>query len=874
MPPATHPLKTPRRKPRGKVDRFTTLLQETPRRSTTNANADTTTTLLRANLGQFMNAEMFACEPEDFIIHYLPMCEDDEVQETLKLLKDRGILVPRLLPTEDEKVEQGTQAADSTDSGSEREAYDHVLSCFMKSPKVLKDTYESLKRQGLADAAQAVDEKSVFDKIATIDDQIRTTLAKVKGVKANEYFIRMCPDARLKGVLPGCNHRIDASMTKKRGGRLRVTDVAVPFEFKLNRTEGDAQGNAEQLLSHVNYTMNEDVRRVFVLGITVEDDRVSLWYFSRSHSMKARSFSIIENANLYVKVMIALAIATEAQLGYDPLVTHIQGNHYIYKFPADDTRSEDEYYYTLQCLSHDRTLRLTGRSTRIWKVRRVPSPTLHRRLFGTEEMVLKDVSLDAYAPTEGEIQRALFSDIDAFGETEWREHVLLKDYAESDIMDIAEALEGGKYREFFSCVEAEYVGNPGLTLCPLAWSVPDLFRLPNEPLNLYQSFRNAAPADDTESQAFGPRRQCRFLYKYVCTALHDIGTLGEFSDILKQGLTPLRLMFCAGWVHRDISTGNVLAFRTSPNDRWQVKLSDLEYAKRFPRDKDGACTDPKTGTPFFMACEVQTRQYFTRLPEEKRGRKKQGEVATPSVRSGEAQTVSHNYQHDMESFWWIFVWASSSRVNQRDLPMKFGKQYFQQSMEGIYAGGRRSLLQNPLHKNADLLLSLPTPLKSSFLSALEDLRYNIYLAYMERNGPEKADDISTYSWITGDAFTIFFETIEEFRAEWESIELVIESHLRSRDPMVRAKVLRKDSQSSFSQVLPKKRKFEEVDQEFDGKTEGVGADESEVLVEAIPVVEGTEVVGDVPEGSETSEKDERECSDDGFDSGPSKRARH
>ena len=56
----------------------------------------------------------------------------------------------------------------------------------------------------------------------------------------------------------------------------------------------------------------------------------------------------------------------------------------------------------------------------------------------------------------------------------------------------------------------------------------------------------------------------------------------------------LQLMFCAGWVHRDISSGNIMAHRDS--DAWQAKLGDLEYAKKYPPYDAGdeASIDPKT----------------------------------------------------------------------------------------------------------------------------------------------------------------------------------------------------------------------------------------------------------------------------------------
>lgn len=54
----------------------------------------------------------------------------------------------------------------------------------------------------------------------------------------------------------------------------------------------------------------------------------------------------------------------------------------------------------------------------------------------------------------------------------------------------------------------------------------------------------------------------------------------------------------AGWVHRDISPGNLLVHDG------KVKLADLEYAKPYPDDEQTAAWDQKIGTPDFMANEI------------------------------------------------------------------------------------------------------------------------------------------------------------------------------------------------------------------------------------------------------------------------------
>lgn len=56
-------------------------------------------------------------------------------------------------------------------------------------------------------------------------------------------------------------------------------------------------------------------------------------------------------------------------------------------------------------------------------------------------------------------------------------------------------------------------------------------------------------------------------------------------------VTALLLMFCAGWVHRDVSTGNVLARKSTKG--WQVQLADFEYAKRYSYSECQLLSDPK-----------------------------------------------------------------------------------------------------------------------------------------------------------------------------------------------------------------------------------------------------------------------------------------
>ena len=62
-----------------------------------------------------------------------------------------------------------------------------------------------------------------------------------------------------------------------------------------------------------------------------------------------------------------------------------------------------------------------------------------------------------------------------------------------------------------------------------------------------------------------------------------------------------------GYVHRDINAGNVLLVDQGSFSRLGV-LSDLEYAIKLGTQLPAH--DVRTGTPFFMACEVEAHQYL------------------------------------------------------------------------------------------------------------------------------------------------------------------------------------------------------------------------------------------------------------------------
>ncbi|KAG2009027.1 other/FunK1 protein kinase [Coprinopsis cinerea AmutBmut pab1-1] len=225
-------------------------------------------------------------------------------------------------------------------------------------------------------------------------------------------------------------------------------------------------------------------------------------------------------------------------------------------------------------------------------------------------------------------------------------------------------------------------------------------------------------------------------------------------------------MFLAGWVHRDISPGNILAYREVPGSPWIVNLSDLELAKRFP-DSESSGADRIVGTPYFIAHEISvgSRIFPRSLPRD-----------APCWLQDPGPVV-HNYQHDLESIWWILIWLVAMRINQK-LPRKFAATYFKQKV-GYH---RSSLITNNLAYDIELHKSLPPVLqRSAFFIALDHLRHDLYIAYITRSSNANHDDVSSFSSIVSEVMNGFFDAIKASREQWADIGLIVDSKRRTAE---------------------------------------------------------------------------------------------
>ncbi|KAG6812681.1 hypothetical protein H0H92_001310 [Tricholoma furcatifolium] len=116
-------------------------------------------------------------------------------------------------------------------------------------------------------------------------------------------------------------------------------------------------------------------------------------------------------------------------------------------------------------------------------------------------------------------------------------------------------------------------------------------------------------SDDLVEERKRSRPHIRTVYAEMCESVYELKDFRSLVCTLIDIVEALRYLRKAGYVHRDISGGNCLWYRTGG----MGKISDFEYAKPFAELRS---TNIQTGTPSFMAVEAQQQRHLF-IPDEK-----------------------------------------------------------------------------------------------------------------------------------------------------------------------------------------------------------------------------------------------------------------
>ncbi|KAI0671336.1 hypothetical protein C8Q78DRAFT_1078166 [Trametes maxima] len=617
------------------------------------------------------------------------------------------------------------------------------------------------------------------DNVTSTIREPRTTTANARGSTERQIFrplghiIDAIAGTSLPNLSPSCKyreepydtdsevagsqHRIDGCLQLLEStsppltspSRMPTSDVAVNFEFKLTETVDNVCDNRWKVLYSAYHNLHSDCRRKHTYSITIEDNKVAMWYFSRSHSAKSKAFDLLD-VRTVVWALSSLIFSTVEELGYDADIRRIAENdaenkehlRYVY-------RMNDAFYKTLKCIDEYDDLIITGRATRVWEVVRVHSFDDPQPIPGAERKVLRDVWLDYGTDTESTIQQKIFRRCEELANNLPADNdPRLSGMNEETRDELRRRLTQGTYKDLFLTIEADYRGSSSKPTAEGFIAVPDIFQAPEyrnknatrQGADLHRASASRSNLVDhahsvqqaADHRDYRPKQRNFVVYKEVCDALHELDDLHKALLALIDCLLAVQILFLISWIHRDISSGNLLFYQG------HGKLGDLEYAKEFNLAVGKRSSDPKTGTQIFMAVEVQSGYHIHKANQ----RLTLGEEWTNFVQKFKALRseggVRHNFQHDLESFFWIMTWLAVTRIK--------GHYYADVAMELFHSKANQFDNRRQFLVDERVLVDKLQDLRSD----LPDLGAGLYLmrgilhdAYVHREA--RYDDMSTYS---------------------------------------------------------------------------------------------------------------------------------
>ncbi|KAK7046067.1 hypothetical protein VNI00_007062 [Paramarasmius palmivorus] len=508
----------------------------------------------------------------------------------------------------------------------------------------------------------AADEDTVFKHMESISDAVLKAGKQYLSNRDPTCRLRCLPRKIGKSEMVNSNFKGDGNQLlekttgagKKGKDDFYIVDSAVNHEYKKWDDIATVNANVVQLLGNSARILFSDPARRFRWSVSVENTTMRFWFLSRSVCFVSKPFNFVTQHKPFIHFLLATSFASKTALGYDPTVrrkvVQQEGKDVVaYDYMVEDEKGDRQVWYRTVggVISNHRANRPLGRAIRVWLVQELDDDGVP---FGPN-LVLKDYWITLDSLTEGQIQSRIF---EAAAKARGNED--FKKYFMTILHDTIVNIDG---EEDSSPLHLGRVTVPLTERLDLkkkaARKVPKAHidsghgdstggnevPVPAEELPLVEERKHKDARH--EQHSYEPRKHARLVFKEVGTPLHKIKDQKVLFRCLIDALCGLEVFCDARWVHRDISTGNLLLCYDE-NEQPICKISDLEYARPYLLEVPTGATEHahKTGTPAFMAVEVQTKAHLF-------SRRKKTPASTKVP-------VLHSYLHDAESVWWIAMW--------------------------------------------------------------------------------------------------------------------------------------------------------------------------------------------------------------------------
>lgn len=439
-------------------------------------------------------------------------------------------------------------------------------------------------------------------------------------------------------------------------------NIAVAFEFKTSTGPEHIFKNIQQTIHSMQHILAVDPCRRHTYGINIEGTALRIWSASRAMLIACETFDLRTQYKELIRLFLSMAFASKEELGWDMTTkAKFENGNRLY-----DIEISGEHYYTSEneMISGDKADGLVSSGTRVWRARK------GSREHG-DEVVIKDYWHGEERDTEDAIYEMILEDI---SDTEKREY--FRTHTLSPIASERVQACGTDDHTKDTILRGQ---SPDLSM-PFQFPVPPshgsfkstVTSIPGMESAVNMQYRKFMDALKRNKRVkYYHRFHHRIVYGEVAIPYYKLRNTSDMYTVLIDVLKTLLYMHEAGWVHRDISVGNLYLYKDPVTKETRGLIGDFEYAKRVGW---GGMHDIRTGTPNFMAIEVAKQGYSFRPMRQRNLRKHlelrrirsndSGNIQLP--RSTQAEENSddskcdfyHNHLHDLESLWWIFVWSA------------------------------------------------------------------------------------------------------------------------------------------------------------------------------------------------------------------------
>ncbi|KAL0062265.1 hypothetical protein AAF712_010834 [Marasmius tenuissimus] len=504
-------------------------------------------------------------------------------------------------------------------------------------------------------------ENKVYKHLEDISEEVVKAAQKVWKIKEEQTVRFTCrpnhaslSDTQNSGFMTDGDQELIKN-DNPNGGK-DLLDSVTTAEFKKKPGKDNANDNVRKLLGNSTHMISSDPRRRFRFGITIEDAQMRFWYFSRALNFVTHDFNFITDPKPFIQFLLATSFATPEELGYDPTVVRLNvDGEWVYDYRVDHPEDGTQWYRTVESLDTHRAARLPGRGVRVWVVKPLDVSRQPYPPGSTEDKryVLKDYWLAMDSDSESKILEAIVTaatGVDGRTEADIRKHLMTieRDWAvsvngrdDNSGLHLRSKMPPSEHDEH----DLEHDPQTPPTQPQLSSSVNSV---PTGGLNIpEEKSQNDVPAGLDRPRVFEPRVHRRLIFKEVGQPLNKIRDQKVLAQCLAEALEGLNDFYRAGYVHRDVSSGNLLLCKLDGGS-YICKISDLEYARpRLVKKKaNSKAHDGKTGTPAFMAVEVQVGDYAFGP-----------QLHILTIGNGSKPQFLHNYLHDVEGLWWIMLYS-------------------------------------------------------------------------------------------------------------------------------------------------------------------------------------------------------------------------